>query len=45
MSGAPPRRLGCLDGTAQVEADVKRDFKAEINTMFAINAVFRPKRT
>jgi prevent-host-death family protein len=33
---SPPRRLGFLAGTARVEADLKRDFEAEINAMFQL---------
>jgi len=32
----PPRRLGFLAGTARVEADLKRDFASEINSLFQL---------
>ena len=35
-SDPPSRRLGFLAGTARVEADLKRDFEAEINAMFQL---------
>jgi prevent-host-death family protein len=35
-SDPPSRRLGFLAGTARVEADLKRDFDAEINAMFQL---------
>jgi prevent-host-death family protein len=35
-SDPPSRRLGFLAGTARVEADLKRDFAAEINAMFKL---------
>ena len=39
VTDPPPRRLGFLAGTARVEADLKRDFEAEINAMFDLDAV------
>ncbi|MFM7550882.1 MAG: type II toxin-antitoxin system Phd/YefM family antitoxin [Cyanobacteriota bacterium] len=39
MSSPPTRRLGFLAGTARVEADLKRDFEAEINAMFELDEV------
>ena len=36
-SDPPQRRLGFLAGTARVEADLKRDFEAEINAMFQLD--------
>ena len=34
---SPPRPLGFLGGTARVEADLTRDFEAEINAMFQLD--------
>jgi prevent-host-death family protein len=34
MDEQPPRRLGFLAGTARIDADLKRDFEDEINSMF-----------
>ncbi len=42
MGEPPPRRLGFLAGTARVEADLKRDFAAEINVMFELDEAPRP---
>ena len=36
-SDPPPRRPGFLADTARVEADLKRDFEAEINAMFQLD--------
>jgi len=36
-SDPPPRRLGFLAGTARMEADLKRDFEAEITAMFQLD--------
>lgn len=33
VTDPPPRRLGSLAGTVRVEADLKRDFEAEIKAM------------
>jgi prevent-host-death family protein len=40
-----PRRLGFLAGTARVEADLKRDFATEINTMFQLDVEAPPQET
>lgn len=37
-SESKPGQLGCLAGTARVEADLKRDFESEINAMFQLDA-------
>ena len=43
-SDPPSRRLGFLAGTARVEADLKRDFEAEINAMFQLKVEPRSQR-
>ncbi|MEB3305304.1 MAG: type II toxin-antitoxin system prevent-host-death family antitoxin [Cyanobacteriota bacterium] len=43
VSNPPARRLGFLAGSARVEADLKRDFEAEINAMFELDEVPPPE--
>lgn len=42
---SPPRPLGFLGGTARVEADLTRDFEAEINAMFLLAGDQPPEGT
>ncbi|MCS5700543.1 type II toxin-antitoxin system prevent-host-death family antitoxin [Cyanobium sp. FGCU-52] len=42
VTDPPPRCHGFLSGTARVEADLKRDFEAEINAMFELDEVPAP---